>query len=172
MCLLAVVRRRRRPASLWPGMGSFFCVLGSSGWMWIFAGFGRKGNGFVGLGVSVWLGLRFFFSLPLFIFDLFWTKPATACLASWYRHLGPGASPVYSWNFSAYKFVCSPGLLQCRTASCLGVQGRASSFGIRLGLRCDSLRASAAEEAPFDRSIEVVFARGRNAMVFGNLFRS
>jgi len=138
--------------------------------MWIFDGFGRKGNGFVGLGVSVWLGLRFFFPSPCFRFVLD-EKPATACLASWYRHLGPGASPVYSWNFSAYKFVCFPGLLQCRTASCLGVRGGASAFGIRLGLRCDSLGASAGEEAPFDRSIEVVFARGRNAMVFGNLFR-
>jgi hypothetical protein len=47
-------------------LGIFFLVLGSSGW--IFAGFGRKGNGFVGLGVSVWLGLRFFFLPPSLYF--------------------------------------------------------------------------------------------------------
>lgn len=72
--LLTVLRReRQRPASLWPGMGRFL-FLGSS--EWIFAAFGRKGNGFICWSRRVGLA-RFESSFgSLFLFLFLWTKPA------------------------------------------------------------------------------------------------
>jgi hypothetical protein len=72
-----------------------FCVAA-----WIFAGFGRKGNGFVGLGVSVWLGLRFFFPSLCFRFVL--DEAGYGKLGFLVQTPGSWASPVSSWNFSGY----------------------------------------------------------------------
>lgn len=163
MCLLAVLSRRRRPARNGE-VFSFSFRLGSCGW--IFAGFGRKGNGFVGVGVSVWLGLGLNI-FPLFVFDLFWTKPATASSDSWYRHLeGPGLLGgfyLFLVGFFRHKFLCfwAPAMLTKLVVWAIQTRSRRLWNQERIPTRFFGFCCRSG--SPF-RSIEVVFRRGTEEM--------
>lgn len=148
------------------GMGKLL-FLGSSGW--IFAAFGRKGNGFICCSWRV--GLARFEFLSLSFFFWFLVLVSVSLDEAGFLVQTPGVY-LSRLGFLGINMRVFAGFCNAEQLVFGRFKAEPPPFGFKLGFRCDSLGSSlfCCSGLPSDQSRQF-FGYRRNAMVPGNLLR-